>query len=89
MVIALYSKVLYQVFRLLQVENECTKKFCKQIHRRGKRLEDNNNLTKEEQEYLNYRQLLKYEQAPPYLQHNPYIREGYRKLLPTKLCWER
>ncbi|KAI5639891.1 hypothetical protein NE865_07620 [Phthorimaea operculella] len=58
------------------------------LRRGGKKLEDNNNLTKEDLEYLNYRQLLKYEQAPHYLQHNPYIRDGYRKLLPTKLCWE-
>lgn len=57
--------------------------------RRGKKLEDNNNLTKEDLEYINYRQLLKYEQAPAYLQHNPFIRDGYRKMLPTKLCWER
>lgn len=57
--------------------------------RRGKRLEDNNNITKEDILYINYRQLLKYEEAPAYLQHNPFIRDGYRKLLPTRLCWER
>ncbi|CAH0714570.1 unnamed protein product, partial [Brenthis ino] len=56
--------------------------------RRGKKLEDNNNLTDEDVEYINYRKLLKYEEAPVYLQHNPYITDGYRKLLPTKLCWE-
>lgn len=75
-----------------QVDGECQQDdYCSgsTLLRRGKKLEDNNNLTKEDIEYVNYRQLLKFEQAPEYLQHNPYIRDGYRKLLPTRLCWER
>ncbi|KAH9634734.1 hypothetical protein HF086_017517 [Spodoptera exigua] len=73
------------------LKDECrTEGYCQSsgLLRRGKKLEDNNNLTKEEEEYINYRQLLKYEQAPEYIKHNQYIRDGYRKLLPTKLCWE-
>lgn len=76
-----------------QVEDECKQEseFSSgtALLRRGKKLEDNNNLTDEDVEYINYRKLLKYEEAPVYLQHNPYITDGYRKLLPTKLCWER
>lgn len=73
-----------------KVEDDCCPEFCQTntLLRRGKKLEDNNNLTKEDEEYMNYRELLKYEQAPVYLQHNPFIRDGYRKMLPTKLCWE-
>lgn len=56
--------------------------------KRGKTVEDNNNLSKKDLEYLSYRELLNYDNAPPHLQHNPYIREGYRKFLPTNLCWE-
>lgn len=77
----------------MQVEDECSSEkeynSGSTLLRRGKKLEDNNNLTKEDLDYINYRQLLKFEQAPSYLQHNPFIREGYRKMLPTKLCWER
>lgn len=74
----------------LQVENKEPESYnSSKLLRRGKKLEDNNNLSKEDEEYINYRKLLKYEQAPAYLQHNPFIRDGYRKLLPTRLCWER
>ncbi|CAG9119470.1 unnamed protein product [Plutella xylostella] len=76
-------------FMSIEKEQECETEqdYCRL--RNGKKLEeDNNNLTKQDLEYLSYRQLLKYEQAPEYLQHNPFIRDGYRKLLPTKLCWE-
>lgn len=77
--------------RQVQDEHSSEKEYSagSTLLRRGKKLEDNNNLTKEDLEYINYRQLLKYEQAPAYLQHNPFIRDGYRKMLPTKLCWER
>ncbi|XP_077287526.1 progestin and adipoQ receptor family member 3 [Arctopsyche grandis] len=45
-------------------------------------------MTAEEQEYHKLRQLLPFEEAAPHLKHNPYIRTGYRKFLPTILCWE-
>lgn len=86
----LYTKKIY--IKILQVQDDHTEKeysASSTLLRRGKKLEDNNNLTKEDLEYINYRQLLKFEQAPAYLQHNPFIRDGYRKMLPTKLCWER
>ncbi|KOB71796.1 Uncharacterized protein OBRU01_13164 [Operophtera brumata] len=80
-----------QFMSIEKVEDEESEGFCttNKLLRRGKKLEDNNNLSKEDEEYINYRKLLKYEQAPVYLQHNPFIRDGYRKLLPTRLCWER
>lgn len=76
---------------LFKVKDEEVTSYCptNTLLRRGKKLEDNNNLSKEDEEYLKYRKLLKYHEAPVYLQHNPYITDGYRKLLPTKLCWER
>ncbi|VVC96240.1 progestin and adipoQ receptor family member 3 [Leptidea sinapis] len=81
-----------QFMAIEKVEETCVqdKEHCNgtTLLHRGKKLEDNNNLTKEDIEYINYRQLLKYEEAPVYLQHNPFIRDGYRKLLPTRLCWE-
>uniref|UniRef100_A0A1B0CSH2 Progestin and adipoQ receptor family member 3 n=1 Tax=Lutzomyia longipalpis TaxID=7200 RepID=A0A1B0CSH2_LUTLO len=39
-------------------------------------------------EYKKLRKLLCYDDAPKYLQFNSYIRNGYRNLLPTKLCLE-
>ncbi|XP_026752074.1 progestin and adipoQ receptor family member 3 [Galleria mellonella] len=80
-----------QFMPIEKVEDECSTENYSSgstLLKRGKKLEDNNNLTKEDLEYINYRQLLKYEEAPAYLQHNPYIRDGYRKMLPTRLCWE-
>ncbi|CAH2267551.1 jg11840 [Pararge aegeria aegeria] len=80
-----------QFMPIQKLEDDCMqeKEFSSnKLLKRGKKLEDNNNLTKEDVEYINFRKLLKYEEAPEYLQHNPYIRDGYRKLLPTRLCWE-
>ncbi|XP_046962664.1 progestin and adipoQ receptor family member 3 [Vanessa cardui] len=81
-----------QFMPIEKLEDDCKqeKEYCKgnTLLRRGKKLEDNNNLTDADVEYINYRKLLKYEEAPEYLQHNPFIKDGYRKLLPTRLCWE-
>uniref|UniRef100_A0A336LRM8 CSON002264 protein n=1 Tax=Culicoides sonorensis TaxID=179676 RepID=A0A336LRM8_CULSO len=42
----------------------------------------------EDYEYEKLRQLCSYDDAPVHLKHNPYIRDGYRKELPTVLCIE-